>query len=245
MARYDIFVSYARANEERVAPLVELLRRKGYRVFFDQRELVVGYDFKKQLDSSIPASRVLVLCWSKEAAESKYVLSELFRAKGLKRPVLPWLLDSTELPKLVEIQAIKEQELEAVLERLRPRLGMQLRWWQLLQASAVLAVAATGYGGYAWVHRPWMVEGEVRSAANEAPLAGVTVELTTAANEHYMRVTGGDGRFAIALPRRGIVLPEPVPATVDLLFRKDGYKTDHETAVSTSSSYRELLVPND
>jgi hypothetical protein len=76
-------------------------------------------------------------------------------------------------------------------------------------------------------------------------LEGVTVEVTTAASDHYAGVTGRDGRFVIAVPRQGVVLPEPVPATVDVLFRKDGYKTDHETAASTSSGYRELLVPND
>lgn len=33
--RVGIFVSYARADRERVRPLVEELRRRGYRVFFD------------------------------------------------------------------------------------------------------------------------------------------------------------------------------------------------------------------
>jgi hypothetical protein len=243
MARYDIFVSYARKDQGRVAPLVNFLREKGYRVFFDQRELVVGYDFKEQLNRAIPASRALLLCWSKEAAESEYVRSELFRAKGLNRAVLPWLLDRTELPKLVEMQGIEEQEPEAVLERMRPRLGMRLRRRRLLQTAAVLLLVAAGFAGYVWAHRPWTLEGDVRSATDEAPLEAVTVEVTTATNAQFTGLTEKDGRFAIAIPRNGAILPDPVPKTVDVLFRKAGYQSRHETSVSTSANYRELLVP--
>ena len=38
--RYDIFLSYSRADSEHVKPLLEELRRAGYRVFFDVQRLI-------------------------------------------------------------------------------------------------------------------------------------------------------------------------------------------------------------
>jgi hypothetical protein len=167
-------------------------------------------------------------------------------AQNLKRPVLPWLLDKTDLPKLVEIQGIKEQELQEVLERLRPRLGMQLRWRRLLQTAAMLVVVAAGTWGYVWVHRPWVMKGEVLSNVNdETGLEGVSVELTTV-NEHYYAISQGkEGCFAIAVPRRGVGWPEPLPRTVELIFRKDGYKTVKVPDASTSGRFKAFLTPNE
>src|SRR6202046_4903751 len=178
MSRYDIFVSYSRADESRVLPLVELLRRCGYRVFYDQQEILVADKWKERLSRSVVSSRVLILCWSREAAASEYVRYELFRAEGLRKPVLPWLLDNTELPRLIETQGIVEAEPAQVLDRLRPGLGLQLRWQRALQLLAVLLLVVAGFASYRYAHRPWVLSGTVRSTADEAPLAGVTVEVT-------------------------------------------------------------------
>ena len=237
MARYDIFVSYARANSERVQPLVELLRASGYRVFYDQQEIQAGDKWKDWLSRSVAASRVLVLCWSCEAAASEYVRYELFRAEGLKKPVLPWLMDATELPKLVEIQGIVQQDPAAVLAGLKPRLGLKLRWRRMIQAAVLVLALAAVFAGYSYTHRPWQLTGVVRSTADESPLAGVTVEVTTPDNRHYQGPTQSDGRYSISIPL-------PKPASVDVLFRKSGYESDHETAVTTAQDYTMYLRPS-
>jgi TIR domain len=236
--RYDIFISYARANSARVQPLVELLRRNGFRVFFDQVDIHVADKWKERLSRSIASSRVLILCWSREASESEYVRYELFRAEGLKKRVLPWLLDSTDLPKLVEIQGIQEQEPSSVFDRLKPRLGSKLRWRRILQAALVVSLVCASYVTYRWSHRPWILAGIVRSTANEAPLEGVAVEVTTPDGRYYSGGTGGDGRYSVSIPL-------PKPANVDVLFRKSGYESDHETSVTTAHDYTMYLRPAD
>jgi len=234
--RYDIFISYARTNSVRVEPLVELLRKKGYRVFFDQAEIFVADKWKERLSRSVASSRVLILCWSKEASDSEYVRYELFRAEGLKKRVLPWLLDGTELPKLVEIQGIHEQEASKVFEHLQPRLGRKLRWQRAIQATLVLLLICAAYSAYRWSQRPWVLAGIVRSTANEAPLKEVTVEIITPDSRHFSGDTDGNGRYAV-------FIPPPRPASVDILFRKPGYESDHETSVTTSHDYSMYLRP--
>jgi len=237
MARYDIFVSYSRATDDRVRPLVDLLRARGYRVFYDQKEIQVSDKWKERLSRGVAASRVMVLCWSQEAAASEYVRYELFRAEGLKKPVLPWLMDSTRLPKLVEIEGVIHQDPIEVFARLKPKLGMQLRWRRLVQAAVLVLALTAAFAGYRYEHRPWLLSGIVRTTAGESPLAGVTVEVTTPDNRHYQGSTQSDGRYSIPIPL-------PKPASVDVLFRKAGFDSDHETAVTTARDYIMYLRPS-
>jgi hypothetical protein len=60
--RFDIFVSYAREDAPRVRPLVQELRRLKYHVFFDVESIRAGENWKRRLERSIRASRVLLLC---------------------------------------------------------------------------------------------------------------------------------------------------------------------------------------
>jgi hypothetical protein len=61
--RYDVFLSYSRADAQQVQPLRDELRRMGYRVFFDVQSIDPGEHWKRRLERSVRASRTLVLCW--------------------------------------------------------------------------------------------------------------------------------------------------------------------------------------
>jgi hypothetical protein len=236
--RYDVFISYSRANSVRVQPLVELLRREGHRVFFDQTEILVADKWKERLSRAVASSRVLILCWSREASESEYVRYELFRAEGLKRRVLPWLLDGTALPSLVEIQGIIEQEPSKVFERLKPRLGLKLRFQRKIYAAVAVLLICIAYSVYRWSQRPWVLAGIVRSTTTETPIEGVIIEVATPDGRHYSAGTRVDGRYAVSIPL-------PRPASVDVLFRKPGYESAHETNVTTAHEYPMYLRPAD
>ena len=237
VSRYDIFVCYSRVTDDRVRSLVDLLRASGYRVFYDQTEIRVGDKWKERLDHAVASSRVLVLCWSREADASGYVHFELSRAEGLNKPVLPWLMDSTELPKLMEIQGITQQDPAEVFARLKPRLGLKLRWLRLIQTVVLMLVFAAAFAGYRYTHRPWVFTGVVRSTADESPLSGVTVEVTTPDDRRLEAFTQSDGHYSISIPLRK-------PASVDVLFRKSGFYSDHETAVTTAQDYIMYLSPS-
>jgi hypothetical protein len=236
MMRYDVFISYSRSDAARVEPLVNLLRSQGYRVFFDRDDIHVGEDWKQSLSSSIASSRTLVLCWSKEAADSEFVRYELFRAEGLNKRVFPWLLDDTSLPALVSIQGLETKEVGQVALALRPNVGLQLRWRKLLFSLALLLLCGLMVAGFVWARRPWNLSGTVRDIS-ERPLEGVVVEATTGEGRTYSSITNTDGHYSITIP-------QPQAQSVALLFRKDGYESEHPLSVTTLHPFNEYLKPS-
>jgi hypothetical protein len=56
----EIFVSYAREDRARTKPLVEVLEREGFEVFWD-RELVPGPSFRQVLADRLAEARCVVV----------------------------------------------------------------------------------------------------------------------------------------------------------------------------------------
>jgi hypothetical protein len=147
-ARYDVFLSYSRADSDRVAPLRDELRRLGYRVFFDVESIDPASPWRERLRQAIRSSRLLVLCWSEHARGSDYIDFEYMQADALHKPICPWLLDKTALPPMLEAQAIANPSAAEVAARLKPILGWPLgRRRKAWQAAAVVAAALLGVGG--------------------------------------------------------------------------------------------------
>jgi len=124
--KHDVFLSYSHQNDTSVRLLAEGLTKRGYRVFQDTGSIPVGERWKLRIEKDLRASRVCILCWSAEARLSEFVGFEYACAIGLGKPVLPWLLDSTKLPAMIEIHGVEERDPEKAVERLLPRLGWTL-----------------------------------------------------------------------------------------------------------------------
>lgn len=232
MAKYDVFLSYSRADSERVTPLRDELRRMGYRVFFDVQSIDPGSPWKKRLRRAIRASRTLVLCWSENTRGSEYVTFEYSQAEAFRRPIFPWRLDKAPLPAMLELQAINEAEAKAVAARLRPALGWPARRRQSAWlAAAVVAAASLGVGVWRWSHPPppppWEFRGEVTDRVSRMPIAGVEVDV----------MSGNDVQTSVSTNPRGVYLlrlPQPKPKMIELRFRRAGYEGD-EVNVSTDT----------
>jgi hypothetical protein len=229
--RYDVFLSYSHMDKELVRPLLDELRRLGYRTFFDMQSVDPGERWKRRLERAIRASRTLVLCWSEAARGSDYVTFEYSRAEALRKPVFPWLLDSTPLPAMLEIQGIAEPDASRVADALRPKLGWTLSQRRTIQAIAVLLLAvALACGAWRYLHPPlWKFEGNIVDRQTLMPIGGVEVDIVTAL-----------GRYATFTDKRGnYVLPiaQPRPRSVAVLFRKEGYEAEHPISVSTTKPF--------
>lgn len=227
LPRYDIFFSYSRADSDLVRPLVEELRRLGYKVFFDVESIAVGERWKSRLESSIRASRVLVLCWSAQTKVSEYVQFEYSKAEGLGKPVMPWLLDDTPLPAMVEIQAVTLKEPHAVAAALATRLGwtMTRRRWLTAGTGGALATGVVAF----WLRpRGYEFEGEVTDS-DSLPLAGVEVGVENASTK-----TNAQGKFRLHL--QGLQ-----PEWVKIQFSKDGYQAESRNA-ATGQPFRMAIV---
>jgi hypothetical protein len=228
MARYDVFLSYSRADTERVTPLRDELRRMGYRVFFDVQSIDPGEEWKRRLERSIGASRTMVLCWSEHTRGSDYITFEYSRAEALHKPLLPWLLDKTPLPAMLEVQGITTPDATQAAAQLKPALGWTLAWRRKLRAA--LGVLAAGLAGLAlWFALrpppPWQFSAEVTDRVTGVPVPGVEVDVQIGQGKMSGVFTGSDGTCSLQLP-------QPEPATVHIFLRKDGYERDEAVAPS-------------
>jgi hypothetical protein len=231
-ARYDVFLSYSRADSDRVAPLRDELRRLGYRVFFDVESIDPASPWRERLRQAIRSSRLLVLCWSEHARGSDYIDFEYMQADALHKPICPWLLDKTALPPMLEAQAIANPSAAEVAARLKPILGWPLgRRRKAWQAAAVVAAALLGVAAWRMLHPPppppWEFQGEVTDRVSRTPIQGAKVDVMNGNEIQQSASTDPSGLYVLHLP-------EPKPETIQLRFSKDGYEGD-QIPVSTDT----------
>lgn len=92
----DIFISYARNDQPRVRPFIELLEQQGWSVWWDP-EVTPGRSFGDEIDEEIAAASCMVVFWSRNSVDSNWVQAEA--NEGLERGILiPVLLDDVRLP---------------------------------------------------------------------------------------------------------------------------------------------------
>lgn len=234
--RYDVFLSYARTDTKRVEPILDELRRLGYSVFFDVESIDPGEKWKDRLDRAIRASRVLVLCWSEHAHGREYITFEFSSAVALNKRVIPWLLDLTPLPPMIELQGITENDAAKVAVTLRRHLGPTLKRRRIFQAmaSAVFLIASTA-GIWRGTHPPppppWAIQGTVTDLQTQGPIPGVEVDLKLSNGNRYTAQTDSHGAYILDN------LPQPRPEHIQLQFSKSGYFGDSPIIESTENGF--------
>jgi hypothetical protein len=233
--RYDIFLSYSRADSDCVTPLRDELRRLGYRVFFDVQSIDPGSPWKERLRRAIRASRALVLCWSEHTRGSEYVTFEYSQAEAFRRPIFPWRLDKTPLPAMMELQAINEPDPAAVAARLKPALGWpaarrRAAWLTAAVVAAVLLAVEAWHISHPPPPPPlppWDFHGEVTDRVSRMPIEGVKVDVMKGNAVQASSMTDARGLFDFHLP-------QPKQETIQLRFGKEGYEGD-QLPVSTDA----------
>ncbi len=228
--RYEIFVSYSKHDSAKTDPFVESLRDRGYRVFYDKQSLMLGKGWKEDLKRGIRSSRVCILCWSENARNSEVVAYEYSHAEGLGKPILPWLLDGTPLPQMIEVQGVVVRDPLPAVDRFVPGLGMKLTLQRRLQAVTLFLLLMAGVFVFALLHRPtpkWQFTGRVIDAETKLPLSGVEVD---AERHQFVTYTDNDGKYALDLP-------PPRPKYLHLVFAKVGYRGDEEVTVSSDRPF--------
>jgi hypothetical protein len=240
MAKYDVFLSYSRADTERIAPLRDELRRLGYQVFFDVQSIDPGEQWKRRLERSIGASRTIVLCWSEHTRGSEYITFEYSRGEALHKPILPWLLDKTPLPAMLEVQGITTADPAQAAAQLKPALGWPLARRRKLQALLGVLVACLA-GVAVWFALrpappppPWQFSTRVTDRVTGVPIAGVEVDVQIVQGKMNTCFTESDGTCTLQLQ-------PPEPETVHIYLSKEGYERD-EVVVPSNATFKTDLA---
>ena len=104
----DVFISYARADKARVAPLVAAIEAKGWSVWWDPA-ISPGKEFDDEIDVELQAAKSVLVVWTPTSVVSRWVRGEARDAaeRGLLVPVR---FDQARLP--IDVRAIHTTDLD-------------------------------------------------------------------------------------------------------------------------------------
>ena len=126
----DIFISYARKDQERAEPLVSMLKEGGFSVWMDKGNIEAARLWSEQIVQAIKECRTLILLVSRNSLDSDNVLKEVMLASESKKKILPVYLEPCDLPdrfryQLAGIQHIEFYDLDST--RVREKICTSLK----------------------------------------------------------------------------------------------------------------------
>ena len=113
----DVFVSYARTDKPRVAPLVAAIEAQGWSVWWDPA-ITPGQEFDQQIEVELKAAAAVLVVWTPSSVDSRWVRGEA--REGADRGILvPVRFDSAELP--IDVRALHTTDLDGMSPEERNR----------------------------------------------------------------------------------------------------------------------------
>ncbi len=209
---YDVFVSYARGDVALARFLKEKLDHEHLRAFVDVDSLRAGQEWPRQLGEAVKRSRMVVLCWSAEAAASEWVKAEIRLSLLTGKRVLPWLLDATPLlPELSQTHGVAGTDPDAVATEVsRERRRCNMRRMMQLAPAGVLAALMPWWGWRIYEYRRVPFRGHIFDEGGN-PLVGALVEADGVRGR-----TDENGAFRL-------VLSGPPGRGLHIVVRKEGF----------------------
>jgi adenylate cyclase len=104
----DVFVSYARSDKARVAPLVAAIEAQGWSVWWDP-EIDAGQQFDDQIEAELKAAKAVLVVWTATSVASRWVRGEAREAAD-RGTLVPVRFDGVSLP--MDVRAIHTTELD-------------------------------------------------------------------------------------------------------------------------------------
>ena len=92
----DLFLSYARADREKIEGLAAALEAEGYSVWWD-RHIEAGAEFSKDIEQALGEAKAVIVAWSKDANASRWVKDEA-SAAAEQGKLVPLRLDAEHAP---------------------------------------------------------------------------------------------------------------------------------------------------
>ncbi|TAN08714.1 MAG: TIR domain-containing protein [Rhodanobacteraceae bacterium] len=104
----DVFISYARADKARVAPLVAAIEAKGWSVWWDP-EISPGQEFDDQIDAALMSAKAVLVVWTPTSVASRWVRGEA-RDAADRGVLVPVRFENARLP--IDVRAIHTIDLD-------------------------------------------------------------------------------------------------------------------------------------
>jgi adenylate cyclase len=137
----DVFVSYARSDKARVAPLVGAIVAQGWTVWWDP-EITPGQEFDDKIEAEIEAAKAVMVVWTPTSVASRWVRGEAREAAD-RGKLVPVRFDNARLP--MDVRAIHTTDLDDWAED--PSSPAAKEFLHALGAMIARAPATTQEGG--------------------------------------------------------------------------------------------------
>ena len=146
----DVFISYARIDKARVAPLVAAIEARGWTAWWDP-DITPGQEFDSQIEDELQAAAAVVVVWTPNSVGSRWVRGEAREAAD-RNILVPVRFDGARLP--MDVRAIHTIDLDSwagsadspafhdLCRALESMVSRQRRTAGAAQAAAVPAAAA-------------------------------------------------------------------------------------------------------
>lgn len=146
-----VFISYWRGDEETAIRLRQALRADGFTIWWDD-DLRAGQAWASRIDEALLRASAVIVLWSQEAAESRWVVYEAAVAKG-RGTLTPARIKPCDIPEAFSgLQAAdltawdgkeKNGEYRKLVDAIRSRQTSRAR--SLRRRTVLLAAVATGF----------------------------------------------------------------------------------------------------
>ncbi|NOQ34544.1 MAG: TIR domain-containing protein [Methylococcaceae bacterium] len=104
--KYDVFVSYTRADVEKASRVVKALESVGYHVWWDSY-IQGGTSFTQEIEKALAECYAVVVLWSGKSKDSLYVQNEAHFANNHKKQI-PLIIEDIDLPlQVLSLHVIK------------------------------------------------------------------------------------------------------------------------------------------
>src|ERR1700722_6428721 len=104
----DVFISYARSDRARVAPLVAAIEARGWWVWWAPA-ITAGQHFDDQIDTELQAASAVLVVWTATSVASRWVRGEA-RDAAERGILVPVRFDDARLP--IDVRAIQTTDLD-------------------------------------------------------------------------------------------------------------------------------------
>ena len=130
----DVFISYAREDQETAKALAKVLSAKGWKIWWD-RKIAPGESFDKAIERQLKTCKCAIVLWSTHSVDATWVRNEARRA-ARRSVLLPILIEAVETPlEFDDLQAVdliswqvpaEHPEFEALFDRIQELAGVPL-----------------------------------------------------------------------------------------------------------------------
>ncbi|MDR7133288.1 adenylate cyclase [Lysobacter niastensis] len=132
----DVFVSYARSDKPRVAPLVAAIEARGWSVWWDP-EIATGQDFDRQIAAELKVAKAVLVVWTPKSVESRWVRGEA-REAAERGILVPVRFEQASLP--IDVRTFHTTDLDgSAHDASGPRVQEVLRALEAMIAGSAIA----------------------------------------------------------------------------------------------------------